>query len=115
MEERLERAVAEDVVGDLARDLPSLLAGEGRAVERKLLGDRPEHALRELFIRLRGEELRAELRDAGVVYLGLELCVGIGSGAVLHDRLTERRLAGVLDGGGRAVAVALDAVGKTHA
>ena len=39
-EQRLERAVAEDVVGDLADDLAALLAGQRRPVERELLGDR---------------------------------------------------------------------------
>ena len=44
-EERLERPVAEDVVGDLADELATLLAGQRRAVEGELLGDRPQDAL----------------------------------------------------------------------
>jgi hypothetical protein len=36
-QERLERPVPEDVVRDLAGDLPAFLAGERRAVESKLL------------------------------------------------------------------------------
>ena len=51
-QERLERAVAEDVVGDLADELPPLLARERRAVERELLGHRAQHAVGEVLGRL---------------------------------------------------------------
>src|SRR3954469_16939982 len=46
--------------------------------------------------------------------LGLQLGVGIGDGSLLRHLLRERGLPGILDGGCRAVAVALDAFGKTH-
>ena len=86
-EQRLQWAVAEHVVGDLALDPPPLLAGERRPVEGQLLGDRMEDALGEVLRALAPEELRPELRDHGVVDLGLQLRVRI-------DR------AGLDDGGG---------------
>src|SRR5207253_9718902 len=75
-EQRLERPVAEDVVGDLASDLAPLLARQRRAVARELLRDRAQDALGEVLGRLPLEELRPELRDARVVDAGLELRVG---------------------------------------
>ena len=59
-EERLERPVAEDVVGDIGDDLAALLAGERRAVESELLHDRSHDPLFEVVGRLRREELRAK-------------------------------------------------------
>ena len=114
VQEGLERPVAEDVVGDLLRDLPPLLAGQRRAVERELLGDRAEHALGELFVRLRREELRTELRDARVVNPRLQLRVRVDGGPLLRGLLAERRRPGMLERGGRPVDIRLDAVGETH-
>ena len=76
-QERLERAVAEDVVGDLADELAPLLARQRRAVERELLGDRAQHALGEVLVRLALEELGAELLDARVVDARLQLGVRV--------------------------------------
>src|SRR5262245_30316875 len=114
LEERLERSVAEDVVGDLLGDLAALLAGQGRAVERQLLGDRAEDAVGELFVGLGREELWPQLCDAGVMDLRLQLRVRVDDDTALRRGLAECRLPDELDGGGRAVAVALDAVGKAH-
>ena len=50
-EQRLERPIAEDVVGDLARDLAPLLAGQRGAVERELLGDDAKHFLSQVLDR----------------------------------------------------------------
>jgi hypothetical protein len=111
-QERLQRSVAEDVVGDLACDLPPLLAREWRAVERELLGDDAEHLLGEVLgrtlIGLSGRiELRAELRDAGVVDAALQLGIrvlwpalgGVGLPADEHVEL------GPVAVGGAALAV----------
>ncbi len=75
--ERLERSIAEDVVGDLTRDLPTLFARQRRAIEGELLGDDPNNPIGEILSRLSGEEFRAELRDAGVMDAGLQLGVGV--------------------------------------
>ena len=77
-EERLQRPVAEDVVGDVGDDLPALLAGERRAVESELLHDRPHDALFEVVGRLGREELGAQPRDARVVDAALQLRVRVG-------------------------------------
>ena len=66
-EERLERAVAEDVVRDLAGDLLALLAAQRRPVEGELGRDGLLHALGEVLAVVGEEQLRAELRDAGAV------------------------------------------------
>ena len=68
-QERLERAVAEDVVGDLARDLGALLAGQRRLVEREGLRHRLADALGELAVVGLGarEQPRAEAGDDLVV------------------------------------------------
>ena len=79
-QERLERAVAEDVVGDLADELPPLLPRQRRAVERELLRDRAQDALGEVLVRLPLEELRAEPLDARVVDAGLQLGVRVDVG-----------------------------------
>ena len=86
-EQRLQRPVAEDVVGDLADDAPPLLARERGAVERELLRDLAQDALGEVLARLGREQVRAELRDAGVVDPSLQLGVWIGSG--LDRRLAD--------------------------
>jgi hypothetical protein len=76
-EQRLQRSVAEDVVGDLARDLAPLFAGQRSAVERELLGDDAENLLRELFC------ARPALGAVGRVELGPEL----GDARVMDPRL----------------------------
>src|SRR5581483_2195759 len=76
-QERLERTVAEDVVGELLLDPDALDAGKRRAHERQLLGDRIAHPLRELLGRADLEQGRAELLDAGSVDAPLELGVWI--------------------------------------
>jgi hypothetical protein len=76
-EQRLQRPVAEDVVGDLADDLPPLLAGERRAVERQLLRDRAQDALGQVACRLPLEQLGTELRDARVMDPRLQLRVRV--------------------------------------
>src|SRR5947209_2523414 len=59
-EERVERAVAEDVVGDVARDPPALVASQRRAVQRELLGHGTEDLLVQVVRLLPLEQLRAE-------------------------------------------------------
>ena len=49
--QRLERPVAEDVVGDLADDLPALVPRERRLVERELLGDDAQDAVGQVLVR----------------------------------------------------------------
>ena len=49
--ERLERPVAEDVVGDLADDLPALVPRQGSLVERQLLRDDAQDPLGQVFVR----------------------------------------------------------------
>ena len=80
-QERLERAVAEDVVGDLADELPALLARERRPVERELLGDGAQDTLGDVLVGLLLEELDAERGDARVVDARLQLRVRVGGGA----------------------------------
>src|SRR5205823_10617201 len=111
----LERPVAEDVVRDLARDLAPLLAGERRAVERELLGDRAEDALGEGLGRLPLEELRAELRDARVVDAGLELGVRVDGPLlrVLVRDLPRERVAGD-DRDAVALLLDLEAIVEAH-
>ena len=115
-EERLQRPVAEDVVGDVGDDLAALLAGERRAVESELLHDRPHDPLLEVVRRLGREELGAQPRDARVMDPGLQLRVRIGllrPGAGLHLACGERRaLRPVLLGGEDDGAV--DAIVETH-
>ena len=98
-QQRLDRPVAEDVVGELADELAALLARERRAVERQLLGDRPVHLVAEILAVLL-EELRAELGDARVVDPRLQVGVRIDAasrrsrGAVAAAvRRRERRVA----------------------
>ena len=76
-EERLERPVAEDVVGDVGDDLAALLARQRRPVEGELLHDRAHDALFEVLRRLGREQLGAELGDARVMDAGLQFRVGI--------------------------------------
>ena len=66
-EQRLDRAVAEDVVGQLADDLAALVARQRRAVERELLRDGAVDLVGEVARAVLLEELRPELRDALVV------------------------------------------------
>ena len=89
-EERLQRPVAEDVVGDVGDDLAALLAGERRAVESELLHDRPHDPFFEVVGRLGREELGAQPRDARVVDAGLQLGVRIGLLRVLVPACTSR-------------------------
>ena len=76
-EERLQRPVAEHVVGDLPDDPPTLVARQRRPVERELLGDRVQDALGQVLGGLPLEELRTDLRDHGVVDAALQLRVRI--------------------------------------
>ena len=78
-QEGLERAVAQDVVGDLARHLRALLAGQRRLVERDRLLDGIADALLELAVLLvrRREEARAEAGDDVVVDARLHLGEGV--------------------------------------
>ena len=119
-EQRLERPVAEDVVGQLADDPASLLAGEGRPVERKLLGNGAVHLLVQVLGRLRREELRPQLGDAGVVDAGLQLGIRVGRGRRPLVTRLRRRAANERDrrlgpgfAGGLAV-LAFDAVVESH-
>ena len=89
-QQRLDRAVAEDVVRQLADDLAALLAGQRGAVECELLVDRAVDAIREVVAVLL-VELGAELGDALVMDACLQLRVRI-------DRDDARRRAG----GGRS-------------
>ena len=75
-QQRLDRAVAEDVVRQLTDDLAPLVARERGAVEDELLGDRAVDLVGEILAVLL-VELRPELRDARVVDLGLQLRVRI--------------------------------------
>ncbi len=77
-EERLERSVAEDVVGDVGDDLSALLTGQRRPVESELLHDRAHDALVQVLSRLGRKQLGAEAGDAGVVDAGLEIRVRVG-------------------------------------
>jgi len=111
LEERFERSVAEDVVGDLLDDLAALFARQRSAVEGELLGDDPEDLLREILrgavLRLPGrEELRAELRNARVVDPRLQVRVRVlrpldglgllpGEGVEGVDRLAVRAVLAV--------------------
>jgi len=83
-EERLERAVAEDVIGDLPDELATLIARQRRPVEGELLRDSPKDALGEVARGLGREELGAELGDAGVMDASLELRVRVGDTAFLR-------------------------------
>ncbi len=74
-QERLERSVAEDVVGDLLLDAHTLGAAERRPVDRELLGDRVLDERRELVGRADRVQRGAELRDARSVDPALELRV----------------------------------------
>ena len=90
-EEGLERAVAENVVGDVGDDLLSLLAGERSAVESELLHDRAHDPLFEVLRRLGREQLGAELGDARVVDATLQIRVRI---ALARPRSAVLRLTG---------------------
>ena len=94
-EERLERAVAEHVVGDLPDDPPALVARQRGPVERELLGDCVQHPFREVLGGLTLEELGTELRDHRVVDRALHVGVGI-AGARRRDRRALHR--GVCNG-----------------
>ena len=74
-QERLERAVAEDVVGDLAGDLRALLARQRRLVDGERLRHGLAHALGQLAVVAAGvrEQARPEARDDLVVDARLEL------------------------------------------
>jgi hypothetical protein len=95
-QERLERAVAEDVVGQLTDELAALFACERRAIERQLFGDRPIDALAEVLAVFLAEELGPELGDAGVVDPGLQLGVRVN----LRRRGNGRRAMAVRGGKG---------------
>ena len=86
-QERLERAVAEDVVRDLAGDLRALLARQRRLVERDRLFDGLAHALgsssRRRLVVAGGEEARAEARDDVMVDARLELGERVGDAGLL--------------------------------
>src|SRR5579862_3669523 len=77
-EERLERAVAEDVVGELLLDADSLDARERRPHERELLGDRVAYPGRELLRRADLEQRGPQLLDAGPMDASFQLGMGIG-------------------------------------
>ena len=100
-QERLERPVAEDVVGDLARDLRPLLAGERGLVERDRLVDGLADALGELDGALRlgpREQPRPDPRDHVMVDPALEVAERV-----------DRDLLGLVDddrGGNREVVAA---------
>ncbi len=78
-EQRLERAVAEDVVADVADELAPFFPRQRRPVERELLGDRAEHAVRQILGGLALEQLRAETRDALVVDPRLQLGIRVAA------------------------------------
>ena len=75
-QQRLDRAVAEDVVRQLTDDLAPLVPRQRRAVEDELLGDRAVDLVGEILA-VRLVELGPELRDTRVVDLGLQLRVRI--------------------------------------
>ena len=86
-EKLLERPVPEHVIRDLPLDAPPLLAGQRRPVEGELLGDRVQHALREVLGALALEELRAELGDHGVMDRALQLGVRVARAGRNHRRI----------------------------
>src|SRR5205823_4644215 len=115
-EERLERAVAEDVVRDLADDPPALFACQRCPVERELLRDGAEHPIRDVAGRLALEQLGAELGDARVVDLRLQ--VGIRVGGSAQGRQLDVRSADERDhrlrGAVRDLLLLREAVVETH-
>src|SRR5262249_40519272 len=89
--------------------LPALLARQRRTVERELLGDRAEHALREVFVRILLEELGTERRNDLVVDARLQLTVRV----VAANRLLDLDRRQVQIGGGFGSA-AVETVVETH-
>ena len=75
-QQRLDRAVAEDVVRQLPDDLAALFARQRRAVERELLVDRAVDAVGEVVAVLL-VELGAELGDALVMDACLQLRIRV--------------------------------------
>ena len=109
-QQRLDRAVAENVVRQLANDLAALLAGQRSPVERELLVYRSVDAVGEVVAVLL-VELGAELGDALVMDASLQLRVRI-------DRDDARRRGAVAVGrqgdDGAAVALFREAIVQTH-
>ena len=89
-----ERAVAEDVVGDLARDLGALLTRQRRLVERDRLLDGLQHARLDAgvapLVATGGEQARAEPRDDVMVDARLEVGERIVGPAVAPARRAAR-------------------------
>jgi len=100
--QRLDRAVAEDVVGQLADDLAPLLACERRPVEGELLRHGTVDLVGKVFGAVLAEELRAELRDALVV----DACLQVGV-RVARNRRGRRRLVAVANDAERGATLAL--------
>ncbi len=102
-EERLDRAVAENVVGQLADDLSALLPRQRSAIERELFRDGAIHLVGQVTRAVLLEELRPKLGDALVVDAALEIGVRI----VGKDHRRLMRCAAVADDGERRRSVTL--------
>ena len=83
VQERLERPVAEDVVGDLPLEVGAVARAERSLLGVQLLGDDHAHAESQLVAALEVEERAAEPGDARPVDLRLQLGVRI-AGALRH-------------------------------
>ena len=92
-QERLDRAVAEDVVGDLLGDPGPLGGGEQDVLGlHGLLQRALDHVLELGLGQLGVVQLRAELLEQGVVHLRLEVAeVGLGLGLLLAAALVHGR------------------------